>query len=88
MPKRIALLFALALASSAAFAADQGADEAADQVVCRAVTTCVSPYHPPYTISCETFGASCTWWTVPYQSVQCSGVDFFGRWVNFYYRCF
>ena len=90
MSKLTAAFFSLLLVSSVAFANSDLAsrEDAADQVFCRAVTTCVSPFRPPYTIACETYGASCTWWTVPYQSVQCTGFDFFGRWVNLFYRCF
>lgn len=55
--------------------------------VCAASTTCFSRYQMPYTIACETYGASCQWWTNPYQSVQCTGFDFYGRWVSLYFVC-
>lgn len=80
LPAALLILFAFAPSAPAA--------EGAAQAYCRAATVCFSPYHPPYSIACETYGAGCQWWTVPNFSVQCTGFDFFGRWVNFYFRCF
>ncbi len=62
-----------------------GATEA--NAFCSAVTTCFSPFRPPYSIGCQTYGQGCTWWVVPNHSVQCTGFDAWGRWVNFYFRC-
>jgi hypothetical protein len=51
---------------------------------CSAWTTCWNGV----TIGCQTFGYNCTWWTNPGYSVQCTGLDYWGRWVNLYYRCY
>ena len=55
-----------------------------DNASCFAYTSC--PYGGA--ISCETWGYGCSWWTVPGSSVQCTGHDFYGRWLTFYYRCY
>lgn len=50
---------------------------------CYAYTVCPNGY----TIQCETYGSSCTWNVWPYQAVQCTGFDYWGRWINDYRRC-
>jgi hypothetical protein len=39
-------------------------------------------------VSCQTWGAGCTWFVQPYMYVQCTGYNQFGYWVNAVGRCF
>jgi hypothetical protein len=84
-------LFALVLSLGASnFASANDAkmsfaeEEAFFPQTCQAFTQC---WHGGV-IACRTFGWGCTWFTIPGQSVQCTGYDGWGRYVNFYYRCF
>jgi hypothetical protein len=61
--------------------------DAAYPAHCVAMTTCFRPWGPAFTIACQTFGYGCSRWIVPNNSVQCTGLDAWGRWVNLYYRC-
>jgi hypothetical protein len=58
--------------------------DADGQYGCYAWTTCWNGA----TIACQTYGQGCTWWTNPGYSVQCTGFDYWGRWVNVFYRCY
>jgi len=84
-------LFALALflgASTFASANDANMSFAEQEAyypqTCQAATRCWNGA----VIACRTFGWGCTWFVIPGQSVQCTGYDGWGRYVNFYYRCF
>lgn len=39
------------------------------------------------TVSCQTYGDACTWYTNPGQNVSCTGLDALGRWVNLFFSC-
>jgi hypothetical protein len=78
--------FTIAHAADVADVAENGSSGAdADGVYsCSAWTRCWNGV----VIGCQTFGYNCTWWTIPGHSVQCTGFDYWGRWVNIYYRCY
>ncbi|MBC7385845.1 MAG: hypothetical protein H7301_06755 [Cryobacterium sp.] len=93
MSKIYLFLMILGLAlSSVAFADADSAPASAESPeqypVCTSVTACYSPYGGHYVIQCQTFGQGCQFWTVPGYSVQCTGFDYYGRWVNLAYRCY
>ena len=63
---------------------ESGENDYTQAAGCYAYTSCSNGG----TISCQTYGAACTWNTRIYQSVSCTGYNGFGNWVNFYFTCY
>ncbi|MBI3556579.1 MAG: hypothetical protein HY074_09975 [Deltaproteobacteria bacterium] len=72
------LYVVLAMLSSTATTAPK-----AEAAACYAYTACAWGG----TISCQTYGDGCTFFTVPYRTVTCRGFDVYGRWVNLFFHC-